>query len=232
MLDEDLVAELDLGDHVRRDVCPQALLLGDELLQTAAGEGVLCAHVHRPWEAAARSAASGQHTAPFLRCPVGLPSDPGRGWPVPACHLANRMSPWGSAPWPSQVGVGGVLRGLRFQKHPFLQTWGAPPRPHGSEVPRSHCQAPPTVPGYVEGTVFAVPGKASRQNAGDRRGLNPLRKIQAESRSWKERGATGAPQRPQDSPVGNSSLFKKGQRDRWTDAHVQKDEIRLVPHTT
>ena len=32
-------------------------LLGDELLQTAAGEGVLCAHVHRPWEAVARSAA-------------------------------------------------------------------------------------------------------------------------------------------------------------------------------
>lgn len=54
MLDEDLVAKLDFPEHVPWDVCPQALLLSDELLQTPAGEGVLCAHVNGPWEAAGR----------------------------------------------------------------------------------------------------------------------------------------------------------------------------------
>ena len=54
VLNEDLVAKLDFPDHVPWDVCPQALLLSDELLQTPAGEGVLCAHEHSPWEAAGR----------------------------------------------------------------------------------------------------------------------------------------------------------------------------------
>lgn len=228
MLDENLVAEPDLGDHVPRDVCPQALLLGDELLQAAAGEGVLCAHVHRPWEAVARQRlAHGPLPAP----PRGLPSDPGRGSPAPASHLANRTSPWGPALGPSQVGVGGVLRGLCFWKHLFLRTRGASPRPCGSEVPRSHCQAPPTVLGYVEGTVFAAPGKASQQNTGDT-SLGPEAPPEDPARVPQLEGtrATGAPQRSQDSSVGDSSLFKKWQSDRH--AHVQKDEIRLVPHTT
>lgn len=54
MLDEDLVAKLDFPEHVPWDIYPQALLLSDELLQTLAGEGVLCAHVNGPWEAAGR----------------------------------------------------------------------------------------------------------------------------------------------------------------------------------
>ncbi|KAM9091600.1 kinesin light chain 1 isoform 2-T3 [Megaptera novaeangliae] len=36
------------------DASLNALLLSDELLQTPAGEGVLCAHEHGPWEAAGR----------------------------------------------------------------------------------------------------------------------------------------------------------------------------------
>lgn len=68
VLDEDLVAKLDLRDHVPWDICPQALLLGDELLQTAAGEGVLCAHVHGPWGAAAQSVAG---TRPLAALPRG-----------------------------------------------------------------------------------------------------------------------------------------------------------------
>lgn len=86
---------------------------------------------------------------------------------------------------------------LHFQKHPFLQTRGPSQAPWIRRFPRSHCQAAPTVPGYVEGTVFAVPGKASLQNAGDTsQGLNPLRKIQAESRSWKERGLGASTEAP------------------------------------
>lgn len=70
----------------------------------------------------------------------------------------------------------------------------------------------------------------SKTPAIHRWGLKPLQKIQPESCSWKEPGAMGAPRRSQDSSVGDSSLFKKWQSDRH--AHVQKDEIRLVPHTT
>lgn len=179
----------------------------------------------RPWRV------SGWHTAPFPHRPVAFPLTQGGAWPAPASHLADRTSPWGPALGPSQVGVGGVLRGLCFWKHLFLRTRGASPRPCGSEVPRSHCQAPPTVLGYVEGTVFAAPGKASQQNTGDT-SLGPEAPPEDPARVPQLEGtrATGAPQRSQDSSVGDSSLFKKWQSDRH--AHVQKDEIRLVPHTT
>ncbi|KAF5926475.1 hypothetical protein HPG69_018378 [Diceros bicornis minor] len=51
MLDEDLVAKSDLPDHLSRDVCAQARLLRDELLQTLVREDVFGAHVDSPWEA-------------------------------------------------------------------------------------------------------------------------------------------------------------------------------------
>lgn len=231
MLDEDLVAELDLGDHVRRDVCPQALLLGDELLQTAAGEGVLCAHVHRPWEAAARSAASTR--PPSCAALWAFPLTQGR---------AGRCLP---ATWPTGCHPGGLppsrLRwewvafsgACTFRNTPSCRHGGPLPGPVDQRFPDPTVRLLPQFQAtWRELSLLCLEKPVFKTLAIHRRGLNPLQKIQAESRSWKERGATGAPQRPQDSPVGNSSLFKKGQRDRWTDAHIQKDEIRLVLHTT
>lgn len=231
MLDEDLVAELDLGDHVRRDVCPQALLLGDELLQTAAGEGVLCAHVHRPWEAAARSAASTQ--PPSCAAPWASPLTQGGAgrclpatWPT-GCHPGGL--PPGRLRW-EWVAFSGACA---FRNTPSCRHGGPLPGPMDQRFPDPTVRLLPQFQAtWRELSLLCLEKPVVKTLAIHRRGLNPLRKIQAESRSWKERGATGAPQRPQDSPVGNSSLFKKGQRDRWTDAHVQKDEIRLVPHTT
>ena len=83
----------------------------------------------RPWR--------GQRLAhgPLPALPRGLPSDAGQGWPAPASHLADRMSPWGSAPGQSRVGVGGVLRGLCFQKHLFLRTGGPLPGPVDQRFP-------------------------------------------------------------------------------------------------
>lgn len=51
MLNEDVVAELDLLDHLPRHICPQLLLLFNELPQPLAGEDILCANVDGPWEA-------------------------------------------------------------------------------------------------------------------------------------------------------------------------------------
>lgn len=54
MLNEDVVAELDLLDHLPRHICPQLLLLFNELPQPLAGEDILCADVDGPWEARAQ----------------------------------------------------------------------------------------------------------------------------------------------------------------------------------
>lgn len=79
--------------------------------------------------------------APLLRCPVGLPSDPGWGWPAPASHLAAGTSPWGSAPGPSPVGSGWHSQGLcAFSNTPSCRHGCTHPRPHGVEVPGSQCQ--------------------------------------------------------------------------------------------
>lgn len=51
MLNEDVVAKLDLLDHLPRHICPQLLLLFNELPQPLAGEDILCADVDSSWEA-------------------------------------------------------------------------------------------------------------------------------------------------------------------------------------
>lgn len=46
VLDEDAVSKWDPPQHICRHVCAQLLLLTYELLQAAAGEGILGAHEH------------------------------------------------------------------------------------------------------------------------------------------------------------------------------------------
>lgn len=53
VLNEDVVAEPDLPDHLCRHICPELLLLFGELPQPLAGEDILCADVDGPWEARA-----------------------------------------------------------------------------------------------------------------------------------------------------------------------------------
>ena len=186
------------------------------------------------------------------------PGRPRRGQrPAASTQPPSCAAPWASpltqggagrclpATWPTGCHPGGLPPGrLRwewvafsgacaFRNTPSCRHGGPLPGPMDQRFPDPTVRLLPQFQAtWRELSLLCLEKPVVKTLAIHRRGLNPLRKIQAESRSWKERGATGAPQRPQDSPVGNSSLFKKGQRDRWTDAHVQKDEIRLVPHTT
>lgn len=50
MLNEDVVAEPDLLYQLPRHICPQLLLLLNELPQPLAGEGIFCADIDGPWK--------------------------------------------------------------------------------------------------------------------------------------------------------------------------------------
>lgn len=86
--------------------------------------------------------------------------------------------------------------------------------------------------GYVEGTVFAVPGKASQQNTGDTSlGPEPPPEDQPSPAAGKSQGPRA--HRGPRIVRRETGVFKNGTgTGRHTHTHIQKGEIRLVPHTT
>lgn len=144
VLDEDLAAKPDLGDHLSWHVRPQVPLLSDELLQTRVREDVFGADVHGPWGGAGAQ-------------PAALPP-PSAGLVPAAAPLLTGRHP-GGCPQPVSSGSEGDHQGpWLLEMAPARAAPLRPPpaaafpseAPPGARFPHSAVEAAPTVLGCCD----------------------------------------------------------------------------------